>query len=349
MSRPTFGVVVPCRNEARVLRRKLGNLAQVEWPPSVEPHRVVVVDDGSDDGTGELARELGRELFDERTDVRCDVFANDREPGKAGAISCGIDALGAEVGVVALTDADVVLEREALLHLAQAFDDAALDMASGAQVFVRDLADDGTPRSAAGGVPEDRASFFDRATRCVRLFESRLGKLFSVHGQLLAWRASLELRPSPGVAADDLDLVLAVRSRGGTCRFVDRARFLEVKSPPDPRGRSQALRRARAYFQAVEREGLTLGDGFADRVQWSFYSNVPRLAPELLAAVAVLLVLGAGLALGLAGAGWTAGVLAFAAITPLGREALSLARVIAAARSGEELASLSDRWEMERS
>ena len=42
----------------------------------------------------------------------------------------------------------------------------------------------------------------------MRAFESRFGKLFSVHGQLMAWRSCLGILPTPGYAADDLDLML---------------------------------------------------------------------------------------------------------------------------------------------
>jgi glycosyltransferase involved in cell wall biosynthesis len=349
---PTLiGIVVPCRNEARVVSRKLANLARQEWPAAERAHAVVVVDDGSTDGTADAAREAVHELFEGRADVRASVVTSDRPPGKAGAIACGLEELtrdGEGCDVAVLTDADVVLEERALAELARAFDDPRLGMASGAQVFVGDLADDGSPRGASGGPPVPAMELFDRATRLVRRLESRRGRLFSVHGQLLAWRASLGLSPSAGVAADDLDLVIAVRRRGLACRLVDGARFLEVKTPRDDRGREQALRRARAYFQAVLRPGLSLGDGAADRIQWWFYTRVPARAPELLAISVLLLLAVAAVAGGIEGAVLLAAFLALVALTPLGREVLFLARVIAATRRREDHAGLSDRWEMER-
>ena len=62
--RPTLGVVVPCRNERAVIARKLLNLALLRWPETDgRPHRIVVVDDGSEDGTAGVAGALAGQLF----------------------------------------------------------------------------------------------------------------------------------------------------------------------------------------------------------------------------------------------------------------------------------------------
>jgi hypothetical protein len=41
-----LGVIVPCRNEAAVIERKLLNLATGRWPFSKRPHVILIVDDG---------------------------------------------------------------------------------------------------------------------------------------------------------------------------------------------------------------------------------------------------------------------------------------------------------------
>ncbi len=361
-----LGVVVPCRNEAAVIERRLANLAASRWPalPVGAVHEVVVVDDGSDDGTADVARAACERLFaadgvGQRdalggTAVRARVVPNDGRPGKAGAIAAGLAVLGGDVGLVVLSDADVVAEPGALVALADAFArEPRLGMACGAQRFVRALASDGSCAGPDGAPPVDAGERYDRWTARVRALESRCGRLFSVHGQLLAWRTDLGLAPTPGVAADDLDLMLQARAAGRTIRRVSAARFLEIKTPAGPHARAQALRRARAYVQAIARPGVGLGPGPLDRAQWLFYRHVPLAAPWLAplaaaALAALALATAARLAGGLGLALASALVLA-AAFAPAGREAARLARVIAQAVREERAAPLGDRWEMERS
>jgi len=89
---PALGLIVPCRNEAAVLSRKLRNLAACDWPPG--RHRIVVVDDGSDDGSAELAARLGAELFGAPgAPATLRVLPNADAPGKTGAIRTALREL----------------------------------------------------------------------------------------------------------------------------------------------------------------------------------------------------------------------------------------------------------------
>ena len=350
MSAPTLGIVVPCRNEAAVIERKLLNLALCRLPRPDRPHRIVVVDDGSDDATHALATAACERLFGRSEHLRASVVRNTIRPGKPGAIRAGIAALEGAVDIVVLTDADVVLVPRAFESLAGAFAlDPDLAMACGAQRFVTGLAPDGSCQSPGGGDVESAMTAFDAWTAGVRRFESRLGRVFSVHGQLLAWRASLGLEPAFGIAADDLELMLQVRAREGSCRRIERvseAEFFEVKTPPGERRKEQALRRARAYVQVLRAAQPGRG-GWIDRAQWLFYRYVPTNAPLMTVLLAVF-VLGYA-----AASGWTAlavavVVLAGLAATPIGRRWLALMSIIRAAVRIEARESLPERWEMTR-
>ena len=355
---PTLGVLVPCRNEAGVIERKLANLALVDWPPArPEPtsdrsrHVIVVVDDGSEDGTASRAREAIAAHFPGPGSglPQAQLVANDGQPGKVGALRAGLAALEGRVDLVVLTDADVVLEERALVELARAFvAEPGLGMASGAQRFVRALDPGGLPASPDGAEPEAADGLFDRITARVRAWESDRGMLFSVHGQLLAWRARLELEPRTGIAADDIDLALQVRERGSTVRLVAGARFLEQKLPPGPDAEAQALRRARAYVQVVRRASPPVRGGLAARVQWWFYRYVPLAAPVLAAAAALAVVLLAFLWGGpVVGLFVSLGVGALASVG-VGRRLVRLLAVIRRAVQLEGREPLGDRWEMGR-
>jgi glycosyltransferase involved in cell wall biosynthesis len=291
----------------------------------------VVVDDHSTDGTAGVALACARELFEGRSDgLSAAVVVSSQRPGKGRAIACGLAERRHEE-LVLLTDADVLFEREALVRLARAFDDPRLWMACGEQRFVAALAADGRadPRAPSAG------GLYDRVTALVRSLESAFGALFSVHGQLLAWRAGQGIAPTPGFAADDLDLMLQVRGARARVERVAGARFHEEKAPPGPEREARALRRARAYVQFL-------------RAQVWCYRRLPTAAPWL-----APLVLLAALALGYAAAGPPAAAIVLFALllalaSPPGRRLIALFGVIARATRREARASLGDAWETAR-
>jgi len=343
-------VVVPCRDEALVVARRVANLARCKWPASERPHEIVLVDDASRDGTRAAAEVAIAAGFGARADVAARVVLNDVRPGKPGAVRAGMRGAGA-FDLVVLTDADVVIEECALVEIAEAFTrEPRLALACAAQRFVAGLAGDGTCRAGDGGVLCDAGGTFDRWTAAVRRLESRAGVLFSVHGQLCAWRADLELAPTFGVAADDVDLRFQVKARTSEPRRVEivpRAAFFEVKTPAGPERDAQAARRARAWFQAVRR-GPIPARGALESAQALAYGIVPRSAPIASFAVAPIV------ALALAVFGFHVAALTVLALgvafvlTPLGRRWIELARTIETAARTERREPVTDRWETPR-
>ena len=368
-----LGVIVPCHDEAAVIERKLLNLVLVRWPSSPRPHQIVIVDDGSTDGTADRARLLCARLFarPSATDhlsasrladalpVGARVVANAGPPGKAGAIRSGMAELASQgVDLLVLTDADVILRPLSLLQIEQAFRSRPeLGLACGRQEFVRDLLGDGSCRGADGREPVPAAEPYDRWTARVRRRESRKGRLFSVHGQLLAWRAGLDLAPTPGIAADDLDLMFQARAHGRRVEMLEGPAFLEVKPRNAEARHEQQLRRARAYVQVVAGRSPPLGASLAERLQLLGYRRLPLLLPWLLApalvALAALAVItwlvpveGSLLVLTLR---WLLPALVLALLatlaSPTGRHVRELLAVIRRAQAAERASPIADRWE----
>jgi hypothetical protein len=370
-----LGVIVPCRNEADVIERKLLNLATGRWPFARRPHQIVVVDDGSTDGTADTARACCERLFarpsptnrmtvpmiTDKVPAAARVVANTGAPGKAGAIAQGLADLEREsVDLVVLTDADVVLRPPSLLAIEHAFRTRPdLSMACGRQEFVRDLLGDGSCRGADGRDPVRADEPYDAWTARVRRWESKRGRLFSVHGQLLAWRAGLGIAPTPGIAADDLDLMFQVRQRGLRVELLAGPAFLEVK-PRDGAARAeQQLRRARAYLQVMRGRRARAGAAPGERLQLLVYRKGPTLLPALLLPVLALLGVGAFLAWSLPADGgpgpvllalrWLLPALLVVGLAllacPAGRHVRHLLGVIRAARRAEAAGTLTDRWD----
>ena len=328
-----IGVIVPCRNEARVIARRLANLSLSLLPEGVARLQLVVVDDGSSDET----RALALAGCEEMTGWSTEVIANLHAKGKNGAVRTGLDHLGSSVDVVVLTDADVITNAEAFNAIAAAFcAEPALGMATGVQRLHGSLTAD--PRELDG---EDAMSLYDHGTRSVRRYESRKGRLFSVHGQLLAWRVDLGLTPGT-LAADDLELMLELRRSHPerTVRMIEGAVFHEERSPDRA---DQDLRRARAYFQALPRVRAS-GLG----VQAWFYSRVPALAPVIAGLVISIAALSVGVIGGVGALSFFVAALALTTLHPAMKRLLGLLLVIERARRAERAESLSASWETAR-
>jgi len=331
----TLGVLVPCRNEERVIARRLANLFASIWPETEGVHRLLVVDDGSEDETAWIAQEIFAASGPEA--VSCEVLKNVHTPGKNGAIRTGLERLGDGVDVVVLTDADVVTDPGALAALQEAFEvEPTLGMASGVQSLHASLPPDGQVPTE-----ENAMGLYDRWTRKVRRMESRGGRLFSVHGQLLAWRLELGLTPGEFVA-DDLELMLELRRRHPAQKvcLVEGARFHEERS--SERG-DQDLRRARAYLQAVP-----LMDVPALGMQGWFYRCVPPVAPALSLLMLSSVVAGVWAGWGLYGLCGLASLVCLLPVHPAVRRVLSLLWVIERARRAERAGSLGITWETAR-
>ncbi len=356
-----FGVIVPCRNEAATIERRLRNLAVSRWPFAKVPHQIVVVDDGSGDDTVARAEALCAELFPrpsgtnrmtvpmitDKVPAAARVIRNEGKPGKAGAVRAAIAALGdAGIDIFVLTDADVIMRATSLPAFEHAFrTNPELGMACGRQEFVADLLDDGSCRGRDLREPKPAGTRYDAFTAAVRAWESRRGRVFSVHGQLLAWRARLGLFPSPGVAADDLDLMFLVRERGQRIELVPGAAFLEIKPKDDAAHAAQQLRRARAWVQVMAGRRAPARAPLFDKLQLAFYKRVPLALPWLLPACCIALVALGWAAFDVIGIGIGMMLMAAFVASPLGAMLRGLIPIIRAAKAAEASGASDDRWD----
>jgi len=238
-----FAILIPAHDERSAIEMKIASTHRLRLPTARGKHLAIVIDDGSTDGTADLARSAIAAL-PRRHDVEWRVVTNRHGKGKGAALLTGFEeARGCDL--VAMTDADAVVEADAPIATERAFAQPRVGVATGTQRYVARISPEGDPKG-------DRGDLYDLLSEGVRRLESRAGALFSVHGPWLVVRATTGVRPVAGVGADDLDLNLQARARGLRSVLVPDAVYFEPK--PDGRAlASQRRRRARAYFEVVDR------------------------------------------------------------------------------------------------
>ena len=111
---PTFSIVVPVKDEERVVGRLLKALLKLNYPR--QKMEIIVVEDGSVDKTAGICRKYARKY------PECIRFVHQsKSNGKPSALNFGLrDARGE---IVAVFDADNVPEPDALLRAAEYFED----------------------------------------------------------------------------------------------------------------------------------------------------------------------------------------------------------------------------------
>lgn len=246
---PGVAVIVPAFNEETTIRRTVESLLALHYPEL----EIIVVNDGSTDRTLSLLMEAFdlwptserpepviatqnvRVVLRSRLDARLRVV-DKRNGGKADALNAGI-ALTSQPLVCAV-DADVVMDRTALLHLALAYVEDPLTVAAGGTVHLHNGSRIEAGRVVQRRLPRrllERLQFleFTRSMIFGRLMFNRLNAHLIVSGAFGLFSRDLLVELGgyqPYAIGEDIELVIRMHrhlkeaGRPYRIHFVARAR-----------------------------------------------------------------------------------------------------------------------------
>ncbi|MCW3998424.1 MAG: glycosyltransferase [Candidatus Bathyarchaeota archaeon] len=112
---PLISIIVPAKNEEKVIGRLLKSLLNIDYPNS--KMEILVVDDNSTDNTGEICKKIA-----DKNPSRIRIFRRNKCSTKAGALNFGLKH--AKGDLVATFDADSLPESNALLNVVKYFEDS---------------------------------------------------------------------------------------------------------------------------------------------------------------------------------------------------------------------------------
>ena len=120
---PTFSIIVPAKDEEKVINRLLNSLLKLDYPDN-KKEIVVVAEDGSTDKTVEICIQ-----YAEQYSLQIRLIRQSDSNGKPSALNFALKHVKGEI--VAVFDADNVIEKDALLRAAEYFEDSSIEALQG--------------------------------------------------------------------------------------------------------------------------------------------------------------------------------------------------------------------------
>ncbi len=259
---PAVSVLIPVRNGAAFIRRKLESVLSLDYPKALL--HVIVISDGSDDGTDAIVRDFesrGVEL------VRTPPL------GKAAALNAGFRHVRGEI--VLLTDTRQIVRQDSLRRLVSCFADPQVGVVSGTLSIY-----------AGNSVEEASTSLYRRYENWIRSNLSQVDSLPGATGCLYAIRADLMVPIPDETLLDDVYVPMTAVLKGFRSVVAEDARAFDF--PTDARSEfGRKVRTQAGIYQLLRILPAVLGPG--NRIWMQFWSlKVGRLMlPYLLLTAAI--------------------------------------------------------------
>lgn len=233
---PTVSLIIPTFNEARVILRKLNNICELLYPGG--KIEVIIVDSASEDETAKLVQKF---MDEHNNELNMRLVSLKRRLGKASALNSVWDLCGGEI--VVMSDADCLLERNAISELVKAFSDPKVGVVTGSHFIVN------SGEFITKKIEQNYRSIFS----VLRLGESYLDSTPIVNGQLCAYRREYIENICEDSVCDDIDLAMRIRRKGYRVVYEPQAIFFEFTPRKFLSRLRQKSRRAQGVIQQLLR------------------------------------------------------------------------------------------------
>ncbi|PPI79359.1 glycosyltransferase family 2 protein [Marinobacter flavimaris] len=166
---PSVALIISCYNEADVIREKLRNALELDYPK--DRLRIIVVSDGSDDGTDDLVREF--------SDDGVLLIRQEGRLGKTMGINLAMEQVPEAVTV--FSDANAMYAPDAISKLVRNLADPKVGYVVGAALYT----------DADQGASAQNENLYWRYELAIKSMESRLHSVVGGDGAIYAIRTEL--------------------------------------------------------------------------------------------------------------------------------------------------------------
>lgn len=222
---PTVSIVIPVHNEEKTISDKIKNSLSLEYPAG--RLRIVIVSDCSTDRTNEIVKEYESER------LRF-IFYKERK-GKLSAI---IESLNhAEGEILIFSDADTLLEKDAIKNIVKPFEEKNTGAVSGNLEYY------------VPGKSSKWRNLYWAAEQSIRFAEAKLGALCFVSGPFWAMRRRLFPEHLPLYALDDTVIPMHIVKQGYRVTIQKKA---IARTMPNPSPKSDFISTKRNVNMALQ-------------------------------------------------------------------------------------------------
>ena len=226
---PSLTLVVAAWNEQEVMEEKIANTLSLQYP--ADRLQLLFVTDGSSDATPEIVARYPQIRLQHTPERR----------GKIHAMHRAMQTV--DTDVVVFTDANTILNREALVRIARHYRDAAVGAVAGEKrVHVDDMSD-----ATAG------EGFYWKYESALKKWDSELYAVVGAAGELFSIRRNLYEAVPPDTILDDFMISLRVAEKGYRIVYEPEAYATEHSSANIKEELKRKIRIAAGGIQSVLR------------------------------------------------------------------------------------------------
>jgi len=226
-------IIIPSYNEEAVIESKIKNLSEINYPSELID--VIIIDDCSEDKTRGRALAAFREYH-----IRGKVVSNQSRLGTNANYNRGF-ALACN-DLIITTDADVILEKDALLYILSVLvEEEETGAACGELIpWIEG-------QSLSTGIEGPYRDVFGRICG----WESHLHSTYCFNGPLIAIKRKAISQISPTRGASDTNIALMAIQKGYRAKYVPEAKFYEWIAVRHEQQQRQKIRRAKRLLEST--------------------------------------------------------------------------------------------------
>ena len=227
---PAVSLVIPCYNEAHILKEKVQNCFQLDYPSSLL--QIYFITDGSTDGFREVLRDYPEII----------LLHEDQRGGKTAAENRAM--LFIKTPIVVFSDANTMLNRQAIQNIVRHFEDEKVGCVSGEKRVKVEEKDSAS--SAGEGIYWKYESLLKR-------LDSEWHTAVGAAGELVAFRTDLyEVLPEDTILDDFMQSML-IAAKGYKIVYEPEAYAVETGSASIKEEMKRKIRISAGGWQSIQR------------------------------------------------------------------------------------------------
>ena len=227
---PEVTLFITAFNEEAIVKEKMDNCRRLDYPDN--KLKIVWVTDGSNDNTNDLLK-----AYPEVT-----VLFQPERQGKTAALNRGMRFISSPI--VIFTDANTMINREAIMEIANEFSDSKVGCVAGEKRIAAKEKD-----GAAGG----GEGIYWKYESALKALDSRLYSAVGAAGELFAIRKELFEEMERDTLLDDFILSLRIAQKGYKIAYCDKAYAIESASASMNEEEKRKIRIAAGGLQSIWR------------------------------------------------------------------------------------------------